>query len=92
MTITRDEWLAELERVMAHRGPGADGLTAKELAERWGCCRRVALERLQLLHDRLVVGNKRALSVAGRQTQVPCYKLKPVETRRAAKRRSTHPK
>jgi hypothetical protein len=86
-TITRDEWLAELERVMAQRGPGGDGLTAGELAEKWGCCRRVALERLKMLQGRLDVGSRRGLSVAGRPTQVPCYRLKPVEVRRAAKRR-----
>jgi hypothetical protein len=85
--ITRDEWLAELERVLAQRDPKADGLTSGELAEKWGCCRRLALERLNLMKDRLSVGKKRMSSIDGRNTLVACYKLKPVEVKRAAKRR-----
>jgi hypothetical protein len=86
-TITRDEWLKELERVMASRTGMQGGMTARELAGLWGCCTRVALERLHLLSDRLVVGHKPTVSISGRNTLVPCYRLKPVEMKRAAKRR-----
>ena len=85
-TITRDEWLAELERVMAARDPKAYGLTSDELAVQWGCCKRVALDRLKMLGDRLTVGYKRGTSISGRNTMVPCYRLK-TEVKRAAKRR-----
>ena len=85
-TITRDEWLAELERVMAARDPKADGLTARELADQWGCCTRVALDRLGMLRERVTVGYKRGTSISGRNTMVPCYRLK-TEVKRAAKRR-----
>jgi hypothetical protein len=86
MTITRDEWLAELERVMSQRS-SSDGLTSQELAQRWGCCRRVALERLNKLRDRVVTGRKVHVGIDGRVNMITCYKLKAAEVRRAAKRR-----
>ena len=85
-TITRDEWLKELERVMVSRKGTVDGMTARELAGVWGCCTRVALERLHLLRARLVVGTKPSVAISGRNTTIPCYRLKP-EVKRAAKRR-----
>jgi hypothetical protein len=86
MSITRDEWLAELERVMAHRS-SSDGLTSQELADRWGVCRRVALERLNRLRDRVSVGRTAHTGIDGRTTMIACYSLKPGVTKRAAKRR-----
>ncbi len=87
-TITRDEWLSELERVMRQQKPDADGLTAQELADTWGCCRAVALKRLGLMKDRLVVGRRRYVGLAGKAGMVPCYRLVVEPTRaKAAKRR-----
>ena len=84
-SITRDEWLNELERVMAQR-PSSDGLTSQELADRWGCCRRVALERLNRLRDRVAIGKKAHVGIDGRMSMVACYRLNP-GVKRAAKRR-----
>ena len=84
--ITSDEWLSELERVMRARKPDAEGLTTQELAEVWGCCTRVALLRLSLLKDRLIVGQRHIVSISGRGAVSPTYRLKP-EMKRAAKRR-----
>ena len=73
-TITRDEWLAELERVM-RRQSDAEGMTAQELADKWGVCRPVALKRLGLIRDRLIVGQRRSLNIGGKFSMSPTYKL-----------------
>jgi hypothetical protein len=74
-TITRSEWLAEFERVMAQQCADADGMTAQELADMWGCCRAVALKRLQAMRERLVVGRRRCVGLDGKAGMVPCYRL-----------------
>lgn len=74
MTITRDEWLAEVERVMRQRNSD-DGITAQELADKWGCCRPVALRRLGMIRDRLIIGQRRVLGISGKATYTPTYKL-----------------
>lgn len=74
-TITRDEWLAELERVMGQQNPDSGGMTAQELADTWGCCRAVALKRLKLLQPRLVVSRRRHVGLDGKAGMVPCYRL-----------------
>ena len=88
-TITRDEWLREFERVMCQMRPDSEGMTTDELARSWGCSIRVARERLGLTRNRLVVGRKRATTLDGRSTLVPCYRLTPL-TR--TKREGLYPK
>lgn len=83
-TITRDEWIAELERVMRLQRSDSDGLSSQELAEAWGCCRKMALDRIKLLKGRLVVGRRRDTAVDGKACIVPTYKLLPAK---AAKKR-----
>ena len=82
VTITRDEWLAEVERVLRQHRPDADGFTAQELADQWGCCRAVALKRLGMIRDRLIVGHRSATGISGRHTTVPTYKLARTEAKR----------
>jgi hypothetical protein len=74
-TITRDEWLAELERVMRQRQPDSGGMTAQELADQWEVCRPVALKRLGMIRDRLVVSQRRIIGIGGKATYAPTYRL-----------------
>ena len=87
VTITRDEWLTELERVMRQQRPDSDGMSAEELAAAWKVCKRVALERLNLLRDRVIVGQRRVTAISGRMAVCPTYKLAPLATRKKAARR-----
>ena len=84
VTITRDEWLAEFERVMRPRRSDP-GLTAWELADSLGIPQSRAQRMLKLAHrqGRLICGRKPCIATDGRAIMVPCYQLQP----KAAKRR-----
>jgi hypothetical protein len=86
-TITRDEWLTELERVMRQRRPQSGGMTSEELAQMWGCCRAVARLRLQMLRGRLVVGRRSIPGIDGKDNSAPTYALGPAPAARVPKRR-----
>ncbi|MCX6551190.1 MAG: hypothetical protein NTY02_09340 [Acidobacteria bacterium] len=75
--ITTDAWQAELERVMMRPPSGeANGLSAQELCQATGRGIRWVRGRLGMVRDRLIVGRKTAYGIDGRQTTVPCYRLK----------------
>ena len=88
VTITRDEWLGEFERVMRGTGRGDPGLTTWELGDRLGITHAKADMLLQTAarEGRLLIGKKPGTARDGRRCMVPCYQLK-VEPRRAAKKR-----
>jgi hypothetical protein len=76
--ITRDEWLAEFERVLRET-PGRDdeGLTAREIGDAIGLSPRGVLEKLRRIGPRVVAGRKTITDMAGRQTTTFCYRLRP---------------
>ena len=88
VTISRDEWLSEFERVMRQPRQGDPGLSTVELSDALGVgAHRVnALLRVAHRAGRLVVGRKPGNALDGRRCMVPCYQLK-VERKRAAKKR-----
>jgi hypothetical protein len=74
--ITRDEWLAELERLgIALDSVDDDGRTAEEWAERWHCAYKTAQKRLRLLHRKgcLRPGRRNAIRIDGSRTRIPVY-------------------
>ena len=76
-TITRDEWLAEFERVLKSHALGDEGLSVAEISASTGVsCKTVCL-RLNKIRHRLIVGSKFALRLDGRPTYIPCYQIKP---------------
>ena len=79
--ITKDEWLAELDRFMARRQPDDPGLTAEEWAEETGHCTDHVRKVLRQAHRRgcLVVGVKSTTNIRGRSCVVPVYRLKPAD-------------
>lgn len=89
VTITRDEWLSEFERVMNAQPKGDPGLTTAEIAEVLGVGehRVNRIIRQALRAGRLRVGRKPTPfgSSDGRRSSSPCYQLLPVP--KAAKRR-----
>jgi predicted ArsR family transcriptional regulator len=77
-TITRDEWLAEFERVLREIPQRNDeGLTAREISAALGIGPKAILEKLRLLGPRVVAGRKTITDMAGRQTTTFCYRLRP---------------
>ena len=78
MSITRDEWLSELERVMT-AGSSDDGYRVEELAELTGHSTAYVRRLLGKMRDRLVVGRRRVVCLSGNYSTVPCYSLKPSE-------------
>lgn len=81
MSITRDEWLTELERVMS-AGNSDDGYRVEELADLTGHSTAYVRKLLGKMKDRLVVGRRRVICLSGNWTMVPCYSLKPLEAPR----------
>lgn len=77
-TITRDEWLAEFERV-ANAGNTDDGggMTMEEFAAATGHHKKWVGEVLKRLQPRVIVTYRRGRSISGRQMLTPCYRLKP---------------
>ena len=76
-TITRDEWLAEFERVLRETpGRNDDGLTAREIGGAIGLSPRGVLEKLRRLGPRVVAGRKTITDMAGRTTTTFCYQLR----------------
>lgn len=78
-TITRDEWLAEFERVLYHSPRPEDGwMTAREIGEAMVPSRssRAVLARMYRYRDRILVGRKAITDLAGRETTTFCYKLR----------------
>jgi predicted ArsR family transcriptional regulator len=76
-TITRDEWLAEFERVLRETpGRNDEGLTAREIGAALGIGPKAILEKLRRLGPRVVAGRKTITDMAGRQTTTFCYRLK----------------
>jgi hypothetical protein len=77
-TITRDEWMAEFERVMsAPASAEGHGTTAREISTETGRSIQWIQERLRQMRSRLIVTRRRGLTVDGRGCTVPCYRLKP---------------
>jgi len=75
--ITRDEWMAEVERVLRETPRHADeGLTAREWGEAWDIGTKAALERLRLLGPRIVSGRRTIIDRAGRANTTFCYRLR----------------
>jgi hypothetical protein len=75
--ITRDEWLAEFERVLADvRQRESEGLTTEELCAAWGVSAKTVYLRLKGMRDRVVVGRRSGISLDGKPMLTPCYKLK----------------
>lgn len=83
--ITREEWLAELERLQ-QQGRQDEGRTARELAEVWKCSTKLALIRLQRLaaEGRLAVGRRRGFRLDGTAYLTPVYRLKKIGTGKAS--------
>lgn len=78
--ITRDEWLAEFERVLTHVPPQEDGwMTAREIGEAMTppITNRAVLNRMRRYRDRLLVSRKIIVDMAGRTTTTFCYRLRP---------------
>lgn len=77
VTITRDEWLSEFERVMAAPRKGDPGLSAFEIASSLGVgdARVHELLRQAFRAGRLTVGRKTGVAIDGRRIMVPCYQL-----------------
>ena len=86
VTITRDEWLSEFERVMRQQPKGDPGLATWELAEMLGVGEHYVnrMMRKALRSGRLKVGRKPGIAIDGRKIMVPCYQLVGAK---AAKRR-----
>lgn len=76
VTITREEWLAEIERVMQSPEDG-DGMTVLELAEAMGWCEKRAREALHKLNraKRIVVTRGTRYALDGRRASVPLYRI-----------------
>jgi hypothetical protein len=77
--ISRDEWLAELERVQAAVGAESGGLTARELCARFGKGERIIGAFLQALHTagRLETIQVRREARDGTRRWVPTYRIRP---------------
>ncbi len=75
-SITIDELMAEMQRLERQQ---PDGLTSSEIAQMLGWRQEKVVKAL--LHpliraDRIVVGNKSVMSIAGRVAVVPVYMLR----------------
>jgi len=91
-TITHDEWLAEIERIMRPAGAKAeDGLTLQELAQNSGRSTRWWLARMKAepLRGRVVARRVPVMRIDGVPGVTVRYRLRPAPTvvPRAAKRR-----
>jgi hypothetical protein len=89
-TITRDEWMAEFERVMHAQRPGDPGLSSYELAQQMRITPARVNDLLRKVAEsgRLRCGRKPHIAIDGRHTMVPCYTTLPsAGVKRAAKRR-----
>ncbi|MEN6429701.1 MAG: hypothetical protein ABFC80_02505 [Coriobacteriales bacterium] len=75
-TITRDEWLAEFERVLREMPTRDEGVTTKELGEAWDMGPRAVLDRLKKMGPRVTHGRKTIVDMAGRTTTTFCYRLR----------------
>ena len=86
VTITRDEWLSEFERVMGAPRKGDPGLSAWEIADALGVGthRANALLKEAYRAGRLKVGRKPGTAIDGRRCMVPCYEL--IKAKAAKKR------
>lgn len=91
VTITRDEWLSEFERVMRQQPTGDPGLSTVELSGllHVGPHRVNALLREAFRSGRLKVGRKPSAALDGRRCMVPCYQLKPAVPNRRKMTRTT---
>lgn len=77
-TITRDEWLAEFERVAnAHASDDGRGMTVAEFMVATGHSNHWVHVRLQALRPRLIVTKRCGVAIDGRPILTPCYRLKP---------------
>lgn len=76
VTITREEWLAELERVMKSPEDG-DGMTVLELAEAMGWSEKRTREALHKLNraKRIAVNRGTRYALDGRRASVPLYRI-----------------
>jgi hypothetical protein len=86
VTITRDEWLSEFERVMRQPRQGDPGMSSWEIADALGVGTHRVNALLREAHraGRLIVGRKPGNALDGRRCMVPCYRL---VTAKAAKTR-----
>jgi Mn-dependent DtxR family transcriptional regulator len=76
--ITKDEWLAELER-LGLGSADVDGFTAAELAERIGVCVKTAREKVgRGIAAGLIefAGYRQATRIDGKPTPIPVYRRK----------------
>lgn len=87
VTITRDEWLSEFERVMRRQRPSDPGMTSHEISEVLGIGQHRVnyLLRAAFRAGRLRVGKKPTAALDGRRCLAPCYQLMP--EKKAAKKR-----
>lgn len=79
MSITRDEWMAEIERVMSP-GPTDDGMkTINEIATAMGIARPQALQAVRALSaaGRIEVGRGKRLAIDGVLRLIAVYRIKP---------------
>ena len=74
--IRHDEWERELSTLM--HGCDGEGVTTKELAAAWGLSLRTTNVRVRSLWERgrIEVGFRKDMTMAGRPTKVPVYKLR----------------
>ena len=77
ISITTDEWLAELERIESETG---DGSTVAELSEALGHSREWVCRKLRpaISAGKVAVTRRRVDDIAGRKQWVPAYKLKAI--------------
>jgi hypothetical protein len=77
LTIDRDEWLAELEKLGALDQSG-EGMTRQEIADAIGRCTRWVSDKLRLLAARgkLIVGRREMVGLDGRRCRVPVYSIR----------------
>lgn len=80
VTITRDEWLSEIQRVMRERPAGDPGMSTWEWADALnvGQARASIVIRQMCRRGQLITGWKPDVSRDGRQVRVPCYRPAPV--------------
>lgn len=76
--ITKDEWLAELERLQVERAQ-PDGMTSQEMADALKITKSAMMKKLNLAHrlGRLESARSVTTGIDGRTIYVPVYKLKP---------------
>lgn len=71
--ISREEWLAELERCLAAAPPGADGMTAREIAAALKCSTDRVYKMLDGMGESVVVAYGWRENRAGQAIKVPVY-------------------